>query len=101
MEGTISYDLVNEHGGEGIFLRLAGGEEYPVANVIFHKFLPKDENSDSIFPSIDPEQDNFEALFFLEGKDESALEGAVLVIEDGGAEQTVALDAISREKPEG
>ena len=95
-EGTADYETINEYAGDDIFLRLAGGDKVPVATLMFHQLI---HSEGSGFPSIAPEQDNFDALFFLEGGSEADLEGAALVVVNDGAEQAVALDAISREKP--
>ena len=57
------------------------------------------ENAGEGFPEIDPEQKDFDVLFFLEGGSEANLEGAALVVSDDGVEQSVALETISREKP--
>lgn len=97
MEGTIDYDVINEHAGNDIFLRLANGKKIPLASVLYHKLItPKGGG----FPTIDPKQDNFDALFFLVGGSETDLLGAELVIVDGSTEHTIALEAISREKPD-
>ena len=96
-EGTIDYEVVNEHAGDDIFLRLANGEQVVLATVLYHRLITPEGGG---FPSIDPQQDNFDALFFLEGGTEADLDGAALVIMDDGAEQVLALEAISRQKPE-
>ena len=96
-EDTVDYETVNEYVGDDIFLRLASGDKMPMATVMFHKLIQPEGGG---FPSVAPDQDNFDALFFLEGGSEADLEGAVLVVVDDGAEQTVPLDAISRDKPE-
>ena len=98
VEGTVNYKTVNEYAGDELYVKLANGDKMPLGTVIFHTFLPNDGTS--VFPEIDPEQKNFDALFFLEGGTEADLEGAALAIVDDGAEQTLALDAIPREKPE-
>ena len=55
---------------------------------------------DGGFPTVDPEQDNFDMLFFLEDGSDTALVGTELVIRDGGAEQVIPVGDISTEKPE-
>ncbi len=96
VEGTVSHDAVNEHAADEIVLRTAAGEDYPVAMISYHTFLPSKGEG---FPEIDPEQKDFDVLFFLEGGSEANLEGAALVVSDDGVEQSVALETISREKP--
>ena len=96
VEGTVSHDTVNEFAADEILLRTAAGEDYPVAMITYHTFLPSEGEG---FPEIDPEQKDFDVLFFLEGGSEADLEGAALVVVDGGVEQSVALEAIPREKP--
>ena len=96
VEGTVSRETVNEHAADEIVLRTAAGEDIPVAMMTFRTFLPSEGEG---FPEIDPEQNDFDVLFFLEDGSEADLEGAVLVVTDDGVEQSVALDAISREKP--
>ena len=98
VEGTVNYETVNEYAGEELYVKLASGDKMPLGTVLFHTFLPNDGTS--VFPEIDPEQKNFDALFFLEGGTEADLEGAALAIVDDGAEQTLALEAIPLEKPE-
>ena len=98
VEGTVNYETVNDYAGEELYVKLASGDKMPLGTVLYHTFLPNDGTS--VFPEIDPEQKNFDALFFLEGGTEADLEGAALAIVDDGAEQTLALDAIPREKPE-
>ena len=41
MEGTIDYDVINEHAGNDIFLRLANGKKIPLASVLYHKLITK------------------------------------------------------------
>ena len=96
VEGTISHETVNEHAADEIALRTAAGEDVPVAMMTFRTFLPSEGEG---FPEINPEQNDFDVLFFLEGGTEADLEGAALVVTDDGAAQVLALDAISREKP--
>lgn len=96
VEGTVSRETVNEHASDEIVLRTADGEDQPVAMMTFRTFLPSEGEG---FPEIDPEQNDFDVLYFLKGATEADLEGATLVVTDDGAEQALALDAISREKP--
>ena len=96
-EGTIEYELVNEHAGDDIFLTLSNGERLTLATVLYHRLIQPEGGG---FPTVDPQQNNFDALFFLEGGSEADLEGALLAVADGDVTQTLALDAISREKPE-
>lgn len=96
VEGTVSRETVNEHASDEIVLRTADGEDQPVAMMTFRTFLPSEGEG---FPEIDPEQNDFDVLYFLKGATEADLEGATLVVTDDGAEQVLALDAISREKP--
>jgi len=95
-EGTVGYEKVNEHAGDDLFIRLASGEKMPLGTVLFHNLIQPEGGG---FPSINPEQENFDALFFLEGGTEADLDGAMLVVLDGETEQTLSLSAISREKP--
>ena len=95
-EGTISYDVINEYAGTELFLRLAGGEQVLCSSLMFHTLITPEDGG---FPTVAPEQNNFDLLFFLEGRDETALEGAEVVISADGAEQSIPLNAISREKP--
>ena len=96
VEGTVSHETVNEYAADDIVLRTAAGEDYPVAMMTFRTFLPSEGEG---FPEIDPEQNDFDVLFFLKDCSEADLEGAALVVVDDGAEQSVALETISREKP--
>ena len=96
-EGTVTHATVNEFAADDIVLRTAAGAEVPVAMMMFHKFLPSEGEG---FPEIDPEQDDFDLLFFLEGGSEADLEGAALAITDDGAAREIALDPVSRTKPE-
>jgi len=96
VEGTVSRETVNEYAADEIVLRTAAGEDQPVAMMTFRTFLPSEGEG---FPEIDPEQNDFDVLYFLKGATEADLEGATLVVTDDGAEQVLALDAISREKP--
>lgn len=96
VEGTVSRETVNEHAADEIVLRTAAGEDVPVAMMTFRTFLPSEGEG---FPEINPEQNDFDVLYFLEGGTEADLEGASLVVTDDGVEQVLALDAISREKP--
>ena len=96
VEGTVSHATVNEFAAKDIVLRTAAGEDHPVAMMTFRTFLPSEGEG---FPEINPEQNDFDVLFFLEGGTEADLEGAALVVADDGVEQPLALNTISREKP--
>ena len=95
-EGTVAHTDINDHADE-FFLRDANGNDVPVSTLLFHKLIQPEGGG---FPSIDPEQDNFDLLFFLQSSDETVLHGASLAVASSGAEQVLALDNVSRKKPE-
>ncbi len=96
-DGTIAYDVINGHASDDMILRTARGENVVVSNLLFHRLITPEGGG---FPTVDPEQDNFDMLFFLEDESDMALAGAQLVIRDGDAEQNIPVDGISREKPD-
>lgn len=87
-EGTVAYDTINTYAGDDMKLILSDGTEVPAASLMYHKLIQPEGGG---FPKMDPEQDNFDLLFFLEGKDVSALEGAALQVADGDAAQRIPL----------
>ena len=70
-EGTVAYETINTYAGDDMKLILPDGTEVPAASLMYHKLIQPEGGG---FPKMDPEQDNFDLLFFLEGKDASALE---------------------------
>ena len=86
-------DVVNEE--DEIMLRLAGGEMILPSSMMYHNIIQPEGGG---FPSVAPEQEDFDLVYFIEGADESALEGAVFVVTENGEEQIIALDEIPREQ---
>lgn len=94
-EGKFAFDDV-QNNREDFRLVDADGDEWPATHCVYHnvKIDPV-----TMTPSIDPEQDDVELVFILEGKDEAALNGAQLAL--AGAEpERIGLDGVTREKPE-
>jgi len=88
--GTIQTDDIKEH-SEAITLRDKDGNEYQPYS---YRFRSVDFDSATGLFSTKPEQDGFELLFFLDGKDESVVTGAVLVVPTDVVDENiiVALD---------
>lgn len=94
-EGKIALGDVQDN-REELTLMDADGDIWPATHCVYHNVQI---DPVTMSPTIDPQQDNVELIFVLEGKDESALEGAQLVI--AGAEPgSIPLDGVTREKPE-
>ena len=96
VEGTFEkavLNVVNEE--DEIMLRLASGEMILPSSMMFHNIIQPEGGG---FPSVAPEQEDFDMVYFIEGADESSLDGAVFVIVENGEEQTIALDEIPREQ---
>ena len=94
-EGVLQLGDVQDNRGDFILVD-ADGDEWPAESFIYHK---SELNPTTGWPSIALEQDNVDILFYLTGKDEAALAGAQLKL--AGAEpETLALDGVTREKPE-
>ena len=69
------------------------GEKSTISTLIYHQFGEK--TADSIFPLVADEQDSFDVLYFLEGKNEADAAGLQLFAGD----VTIDLDSIPRELP--
>ena len=68
------------------------GNEYGISTWIVHQLIQPEGGG---FPSMAPEQDSFDILFFLEGKGEEAAAGAQLRV----GSSLIDLDSIPRELP--
>ena len=98
VDQKIDTALVRENASGDYQLRLSDGELSPLAALMFHTLNAPEGGG--FIPDIAPEQDYFDVLFFLKDKDETALDGAELIVADNGDEQTVGIASVSPERPE-
>jgi hypothetical protein len=97
--GTIQTDDIKVH-SEAITLRDKDGNEYQPYS---YRFRGVDFDSATGLFSTKPEQDGFELIFFLEGKDESVITGAMLVVPTDAVDENiiVALDKAPHKATDG
>jgi len=90
--GPIVMEDIKNIQGDEFKLVDAGGNEYGVSTWVVHQLI---QEEGSAFPSMAPEQDSVDFLFFLEGKTEEDAAGVQLRVGD----LTVSLDNVPRELP--
>ncbi len=97
-DNAIDTEIVRENAAADFRLCLSDGENVSPSALMFHNLIAPEDGGFSA--GIAPEQDYFDIVFFLKGKDETALDGAVLVMVDDGTEYSAVLASMPQERPE-
>lgn len=90
--GPIVMEDIKNIQGDEFALVDTKGNEYAVSTWVVHQLITQEGSS---FPSMAPEQDSVDFLFFMEGKTEADAEGIELRVGD----LMVNLDNVPRELP--
>ena len=97
-EGLVAMTDIKEYATD-FSLITADGKKYSCYSWMVNDFKAEKAEG-SIFPEMADEQDDFNLCFFLTKRDETAMDGAQLSVEDGGQTVTVSLEGVPRHLPE-